>query len=241
MKKQVEDTAEIYSPINPHYRPQLKLTADLGSFKNGKKKSSSIKYRDRDRSTYSRTYIRQLEASLTSTARDLEGFWSQEIISDELALEITEFFKAVCNTLDKTLGHKTKGAPATLRNARSLSPSVKSFETKITHLIPKDVLRSRGLEQCLKELLEDVRHYVRQIEMTYGIVRLQGANPVLSNRPSNTMAFEKMLDLIESHAHINGANSKLKPKLLRAQLSEAGYAVSERTLRIWRAKAKSPN
>lgn len=241
MMQKLDDTAEIFSPLNPHYRPQLKLTADLESFRNGKKRSSSKKYRDKDRSTYSRRYIRQLEISLTSTAHDLEGFWSQEIISDELALEITEFFKQVCTALDETLHHKSKGAPATLSNARSLRPSIKSFATKITHLIPKDSLVTRGLEQCLKELLEDVRHYIRQIEMTYGIVRLQGANPVLSNRPSNTMAFEKMLDLIESHAHINGANSKLKPKLLRAQLSEAGYALSERTLRIWRAKAKTPN
>ena len=239
--KKPEDTAEIFSPLNPHYRPQLKLTADLESFRNGKKRASSREHRDTDRSTCSRSAIRKLEDSLVSAARDLEGFWSQEIISDELALEITEFFKQVCTALDETLHHKSKGAPATLRNARSLRPSIESFETKLTHLIPKDAVIDIGLEQCLKELFEDVRHYVRQIEMTYGIVRLQGANPVLSNRPSNTMAFEKMLDLIESHAHINGENSKLKPKLLRAQLSEAGYAVSERTLRSWRAKAKTPN
>ena len=236
---QIEDTADINSPINPHYRPQMNLMADLESFRNGKKRSSSKKYRDKDRSTYSRKYIRQLEISLTSTARDLEGFWSQEIISDELALEITEFFKTVCNTLDKTFGHKTKGAPATLRNARSLRPSIKSFETKLTDLIPKGALMARGLEQCLKELLEDVRHYVRQIEMTYGIVRQDRLKLVFPNRPKNIPALEKMNEIVEIYSRIHGSNSALKPKMLRAKLLEAGYAVPERTLRDWRAKAKT--
>lgn len=234
MKVKTPDPAAIPSPLNAHYRPEVKSESTNKKYRSGKKTALKKESPNRDRSRFSRLAIRQLEQFITEAGLNFNALRDQNFISDELVSIIEDFVKSVYITIDKTLKPTQKGAPPTLRCARDLRLKIDAFENVTNELIQRDGTNSQDLKDSLKELAEDVRHYIRQIELTYGIVNPKNSKPNWPNRPANYSAITALVEIIEDHRSENGVKASLKPQKIQILLAASGHTVPDRTIRYWR-------
>ena len=188
------------------------------------------------RANLSRRFINQLNEALEDEARHLERLWKQRAFSKQLEAACLQIYQQVIETVDSTSRHRTRGAPPTLSKARSLLPAVEHFEKCLETLPERRHPSARELAICLRDLCDDVRHYVRQIEITFDAVKERAAQPLPTNRPTNWATKERYGQLVEQHQSLYGDGSFPKPRELRKQLLDEGHNISERTERAWRSQ-----
>lgn len=111
-------------------------------------------------------FIGQLNAALCERARTAERLHEEMEIPLSLQALVCEFHKDVIQAVQKTLGRRRSGAPTTLADARKIVSKVRDFELKLDLELTHDHIRAFDLAVCMRDLCDDVRHYIRQIELT---------------------------------------------------------------------------
>lgn len=184
-------------------------------------------------------FIGQLNAALCERARTAERLHEEMSIPQSLQTLVCDFHKDVIKAVEKTLGRSRAGAPTTLADARKLISKVRDFELKLDLELTHDHIHAFDLAVCMRDLCDDVRHYIRQIELTAGIVFLRASKPLISNRPTNWSAKNELAVLISDFKNARGDDAWPSGATMRAALKRRGHECSERTARNWIQQLKS--
>jgi hypothetical protein len=179
-----------------------------------------------------------MNRALEARASELNELYSENAMSAKLTALIKEFFQLVIKLNDETTKHTGRSPPKTLRNAKELLRRLQEFEIKVERLVP---LTKHGPLLCtvLDELFDDVRHFVRSVQITNGIVKLVQGRPALRNRPSKIEAMTTYAKVITTHQSQHGTGEFPKPREAQKQLKLLGHVVPERTLRDWKRQIKN--
>jgi hypothetical protein len=234
-------------PANPWgqlLRQIPKSTPTPGNFPTRKVRLGTVQQpptsKSKDRADFSRAFIHQLDGFLELRAREFEALWERGALPKAAQTLVTELFLEACAAIDTTLHHKREGAPPTLKRARALLKKTRDLEKVFDDLL--DGTRPRALELafCIRDLCDDIAHYVQQIEVTYAIVSAQAtAPPRPANRPTNRTAKDAFADVVYQHQLKHGAGTFPKPAAVRSKLTLSGHTVSDRILRYWRDQMKA--
>ena len=201
-----------------------------------KPKFSAKKVNSADRKNFSLWFIHQLNNALIQRATEEEQFWNSGVMGDALAKQVKDLHKKVIQALDETLNHKSAGAPPTLKNAKALLPHVEAFEIKCSKLIRADCFDQFRMATCLHDLCDDIKHYVTQITIVYGIVSVVDERPLMSNRPTHLEAKKLFGQIVRNHQSKFGLNTFPKPRVAQAALSAKGHTIPKRTLNFWKTQ-----
>lgn len=204
----------------------------------GKQLAGKAKVNNAEIKRLSRAFVHQLNRALEARASELTDLHIENAIPGKLALLIQTFFQLVIKLNDETTKHTGRSPPKTLSNAVGLLTALEEFEINAGLLVP---LKRDGLLLCtvLNELLDDLRHFVRSIQITHGIVKVVQGSPTLPNRPSNIIAMTAYAAIVSAHQVQHGAEKFPKPSTVHKQLKDLGQAVPARTLRDWKRHMKN--
>lgn len=204
----------------------------------GKQLAGKAKVNDAEIKRLTRAFVHQLNRALEARASELTDLHIENAIPVKLAVLIQTFFHLVIKLNDETTKHTGRSPPKTLRNAVGLLPALQEFEINAGLLVP---LTKGGLLLCtvLNELLDDVRHFVRSIQITHGIVKVVQGRPTLRNRPRKINAMTAYAAIVSAHQVHHGAEKFPKPSTVHEQLEDLGHVVPERTLRDWKRQMKN--
>jgi hypothetical protein len=191
------------------------------------------------RADFYRAFIRQLDMAVCKRAREEERLFQLGAVSPGMQSLLLAFHRSIVDTIESTTHHDEIGAPKTLSDARNLALEVEQFDRQVHAMIPTRQKQRRALLKCVEELIGDVRHYARQIELTYHSVPDEGGKPRLANRPTNLDAKQKFAELIFQHQQLNGPSAFPKTGQIRTALKASGIKVSDRTIRYWIAQMKN--
>ena len=204
----------------------------------GKPLTCKVKVNDAEIKRLSSAFVHQLNRALEARASELTDLHIENAIPVKLAVLIQTFFHLVIKLNDETTTHIGRSPPKTLSNALGLLPALQEFEINAGLLVP---LASDGLllRTVLNELLDDVRHFVRSIQLTHLSVKIAQGRPVLRNRPSNIKAMTAYAEIVSAHQDQHGTDKFPKPSELQKQMQALGHTVPERTLRDWKRQMKN--
>ena len=175
----------------------------------------------------------QLHLALSDRAKEIEALWERGLVPRGFLGEITLIFEQADKAIRSTVEQETVGVPPTLSDARALLLNVNDFEKSVQ--ARNDL--SPDCRKWVQELRVDLLHYVRQIEMTYGVVnKAEDGYLRPPNRPINLKTKQAYLKLVQEHQSANGANTFPKPGIARTALAKQGVKVTTRTLGTWRQK-----
>lgn len=175
----------------------------------------------------------QLDMALADRTKEIEELWYARLAPKEFLDMITLVFEQANEAITSTVEHKTTGAPPTLSDARAL--------LKVAHSFKKAVNATNDLSHeflsWVDELMQDLEHYVLQIEMTYRVVnRGKDGHFRFPNRPANSDGKQAYWNMVQAHQLAHGQNTFPKPKIAREALAKIGIRVTSRTLRNWRSE-----
>lgn len=185
------------------------------------------------------SFIQQLDSALRQRARSLEWFHRENPLSKKIQQLVTGFFKDVNCAIEATLNRKKSGAPTTLRDARDLVRTLSLFESELELQLTYDHENALALAVCMRDLCDDVLHYIRQIEFTANVVYVENGKPKISNRPTNWSAKEALAGLITEFQETRGDGAWPKGSTMQVELQHLGFACSERVVRGWIRQMKS--
>lgn len=187
-----------------------------------------------DRNFFPIQFIHQLNRALEMRAREEETLQTKGAFPDGLCDVLTNFHATVIRLLDQTTNHKKRTPPPTLKNARCLRHELSTFVTSIDNLTQSSHSHSEALEKCMKNLVDDVDHYIIQIEVTYRIVQLRNGRPIKPTRQKN---FEGRLaygNIVTEYQLKSGSSNLPKPAYIMRNLESLGFSVSVKTLNNWK-------
>ena len=204
----------------------------------GKQLTCKARVNDAEIKQLSRGFVQQLNRELVARACELTDLHMENAIPVKLTALIRKFFVLVIKLNEETTKHTGRSPPKTLRNATGLLQPLQEFEINVALLIP---ITKDGLLLCtvLHELLDDLRHFVRSIQMTYGSFKISKGRPVLRNRPSNINAMTAYAAIVRAHQVHHGAETFPKPSTVHKQLEDLCHVVPVRTLRDWKHQMKN--
>ncbi len=196
-----------------------------------KAKGQDIKYR----SNFIHNLTVQLLSALWTRKIEIESIWEKNLVPVELLKDINTVFEQAFSATDHVFEHKSIGAPPSLQTAKKLLKHVEVFEQCIYE---KHDL-STDCAQWATELCLDMKHYVQQINMAYGVVNTNVERVLRpQGRPTNFLAKDTFWNLVKEHQLENGPLSYPKPKVAREALQKMGYKVTTRTISNWVVQIK---
>jgi hypothetical protein len=178
-------------------------------------------------------FIRQLDSALRERARALEWFHHEKPLSKKIQRLVTGFYSDVNCAIEATLKRKSSGAPTTLRDARELIGKVSLFESELELQLTNAPEHALELAVCMRDLCDDVLHYIAQIEITANVVCVDNGKPLISNRPTNWPAKEALAGLISEFQKTRRGEAWPKGSTMQAELKRLGFTCSERVVRGW--------
>ena len=205
----------------------------------GKRVFPTTPFESAERKNLYMAFIQQLDSALRERARAVEWFHQKSPLPKTIQRLVTDFFTDVTNAIDATLSRKKSGAPTTLRDARKLLSRVKQFESKLELQLTHSRAHALALAVCMRELCDDVLHYIAQIEISANVVCVQNGKPLISNRPTNWPAKEALAGLIAELQKNSGDETWPKGSTMHVELQRLGFTCSERVVRGWIQQMKS--
>jgi hypothetical protein len=202
-------------------------------YKSGKIQPAKPRSAQHERAVFCRAFIRQLDMAVCKRAREEERLFHLGAVSPALQSLLLDFHRSAVVAIDSTIHHHQRGAPRTLSDARNLKLKADQFDRQVHAMIPTRQKQRRALLKCVEELIADVRHYARQIEITFGIVSTKGKGVRPTNRPTNLKAKTEFARLILVHQLVHGPTSLPRQKVILRQLVTSKLGVSARTLGKW--------
>jgi len=185
------------------------------------------------------SFIQQLDSALRQRARALEKLHREKPLSKKIQQLVTGFFKDVNCAIEATLNRKKSGAPTTLRDARGLVSKLSLFESELELQLTHAHVHALALAVCMRDLCDDVLHYIRQIEFTANVVYVENGKPKFSNRPTNWSAKDALAGLITEFQETRGDGAWPKGSTMHVELQRLGFSCSERVVRGWILQMKS--
>jgi hypothetical protein len=213
--------------------------ATSGIYKSGKLQPANPQPPVEGRADFYRAFIRQLDMAVCKRAREEERLFRLGAVSPALQSLLLDFHRSIVGTIESTIHHDEIGAPKTLSDARNLKLKTDQFDRQVHVLIPTRQKQRQALLKCVEELIEDVRHYVRQIKITSTMVTVQDETVPMSNRPTRLDAKKLFKKLVLKHQKAYGSSTFPKTKILLAALAECKHSVCERTIRNWKEQMKN--
>ena len=211
----------------------------LQTVKVGKRVQSADRGQSAERINLYHSFIQQLDSALRQRARALEWVHREKPLSKRIQQLVTGFFKDVNCAIEATLNRKKSGAPTTVRDARDLVGKLSQFESELELQLTHDHEHALALAVCMRDLCDDVLHYIRQIEFTANVVYGENGKPKISNRPTNWAAKEALAGLITEFQETRGDEAWPKGSTMQVELQHLGFACSERVVRGWIRQMKS--
>jgi hypothetical protein len=196
-----------------------------------KKKAEDIKYR----SNFIHNLTVKLLGALGTRKNEIEAIWEKNLVPDELLKDINTIFEQAFSTTDRVFEHKSKGAPPSLRTAKKLLKHIKVFEKSINE---KHDL-SPDCTQWATELCLDLKHYVQQINMAYGVVKSKDNVLRPQGRRTNFLAKDAFWIFVKEHQLKNGPSTYPKPQVAQKALQKMGHKVTTRTLGNWKSQIEN--
>ena len=185
----------------------------------------------------------QLHSALEDRAKELSYLHQHAPFPVDLQQATVNLFTIVINKTDCIKKYKSTTINSVRSEAFDLLDKLGGLEKTIEKTVPAN---AHGLMVCavIVDLGDDVRHYVRQIDFTYNIVKVhQNASgravPLISNRPTNIEAKNQYAALIQAHQTKSQTAGFPKPAWIKRQMQLVGLPVSERTLRGWKTQIQN--
>ena len=205
----------------------------------GKRVQSAVQRQSAERKNLYRIFIQQLDSALHERARALEWFHMEKPLSKKIQRLVNGFYTDVNCAIEGTLNRKKSGAPTTLRDARDLAGKLNLFESALELQLTHAHVHALALAVCMRDLCDDVLHYIEQIEITANVVCVENGKPKISNRPTNWSAKEALAGLITEFQEASGDGAWPKGSTMQVKLQRLGFACSERVVRGWIQQMKS--
>lgn len=188
------------------------------------------------RSTFLRGFALWLTRELHDREKEMESFLGKPFRPQDFSDATKLIFDKAYEVTNTILGHKSIGAPSSLRKARSLSASIRVFEKLVNEMYNLTPEHRAWVE----ELCGDINHFVRQIEITYAIVKTdQSGRPKPPNRPSNREGKQIYWQLVKEHRASNGEGTFPKTKFAHEKLAGLGIRVTPKAINIWREQIEN--
>ena len=222
------------SPLVKTPEPYSSQTVKLG-----KRVQPADQRQSADRKNLYPIFIKQLDYALRQRARALEWFHREKPLSKKIQQLVTGFFNDVNCAIEATLNRRKSGAPTTVKDARDLVGKLSLFESELELQLTHDHEHALALAVCMRDLCDDVLHYIGQIEITANVVCVENGKPKISNRPTNWSAKETLAGLIKEFQGIRGDGAWPKGSTMHVELQRLGFACSERVVRGWIRQMKS--
>jgi hypothetical protein len=191
-----------------------------------------------ERTEIYRAFIHQLENALYERAREAERIHAVADLPVALQDLVRQLHAAAISAIRSTLEKKKSGAPRTIRDARALLDQVEKIEPQLSAVLPDGHPLILELNECLHDLCADVRHYVRQIEITARSYDSSGQKLRINNRPTNWDAKEAFALEVLAHQKRHGTNAWPKPSHIRKSLLEHGHRCCIRAIGNWLREMK---
>lgn len=183
------------------------------------------------RSTFVRRSALWLNRELHDREKEMESLLGKTFTPQDFSDDAKLIFDKSYEVTNKILEHKSVGAPPSLRKARSLSVAIEAFEKLANE---RDDLTPEH-RAWVEELCGDIHHFVRQIEITYAIVKTdQSGRPKPPNRPPNREGKQFYWRLVKEHRASNGEGTLPKTKFAHEKLADLGIRVTPRAINTWR-------
>jgi hypothetical protein len=224
----------IVSPPVKNTGPYSSLTVRLG-----KRVQPASQRQIAERKNLYHMFILQLDSALRERARALEWFHLEKPLSKKIQQLVTDFYKDVNCAIEATLNREKSGAPTTLRDARDLIGKLSLFESELELQLTHAHIHALALAVCMRDLCDDVRHYIGQIEISANVVNVENGKPKISNRPTNWSAKETLAGLITEFQETRCDGAWPKGSTMQVELQRLGFACSERVVRGWIRQLKS--
>ena len=223
------------------FSPSVKNTGPYPSqtVRLGKRVQPAAQRQSAERKNLYLIFIQQLDSALRERARALEWFHREKPLSKKIQRLVTGFYTDVNCAIEATLNREKSGAPTTLRDARDLVGKLSLFESELELQLTHAHVHALALAVCMRDLCDDVLHYIEQIEITANIVCVENGKPKISNRPTNWSAKETLAGLITEFQEARGDGAWPKGSTMQVELQRLGFACSERVVRGWIRQMKS--
>jgi hypothetical protein len=205
----------------------------------GKVQPAKHPSRERERAHFYELFVNQLLNATHEQAKKLRSLDAKGAIPSSIRPFLSHIYSETILTIKAHSQHEKIGAPKTLSEAQKLANEAIATEAAIRNAMPKRQQHRKALVACIDDLIGDIRHYARQIELTYHSVPDDGGKPRLANRPTNLDAKQTFAELIFQHQRLHGPCAFPKTGQIRTVLKTAGINVSDRTIRYWIAQMKS--
>lgn len=183
---------------------------------------------------YARYFGRQLYKALQIRETELRELHRQGLVAQTLTEPIQQFWNdtlTIHQATTKIRGHIPKSLMDEIRRLHKTLGAFDAYlDANLQYHCAKDLL----LSLSLAELLEDVRHFIRQMQMTYSSIAADGSNKRLPNRPTDWAKKKLFIQEVLSHQTTHG---KFPPyKILEKTMARVGFELKQRTYGEWRAQ-----
>ena len=183
---------------------------------------------------YARYFGWQLYEALQVRATELRELDRQGLVAQKLTEPIQQFWNdvlAVHQTTTKIRGQIPKSL---MNEIRHLHKTLGAFDAYLDANLQYHSAKDLLLGLSLAELLEDIRHFIRQMQMTYSSIAADGPNKRLPNRPTDWAKKKLFIQEVLAHQTIHG---KFPPyKILEKAMARVGFELKQRTDGEWRAQ-----
>jgi len=219
-------------PKNIFQKKGLKNLSQTKIIRSGLTQQSSHGY-DLTRKDFMRGFAFQLHKSLQERAFELLHLHDSFGLSIVVQNNILDFYSLI-NEKNLLIWNSNKViVKEVLSRANEIKNPLKEFCIEIESLAPQ-TLTGLLLLCIIDELIEDVKHYIRSIQITYHIKAVVHGRIKIPNRPTNVKAKILFNSIILEHQENFGLGLYPKTKEIKRLLIVAECNVPERTLRDWK-------
>jgi hypothetical protein len=196
----------------------------------GKQLSQSDVFTRKD---FMRGFAFQLHNSLQERALELLYLHDYFGLSIVVQNKILDFYSLINEKKLLIWNFNKVNVKEVLSRANEIESPLKEFCMEIETLAPQTA--TGLLLLCIvEELIEDVKHYVKSIQITYQIKNVVGGRIKIPNRPTNDKAKIIFNSIIFEHQEYYGYGLYPKTEEVKRLLIMAECNVPERTLRDWK-------
>ena len=220
----------------PENVPGVPTTSKI-ILRSGNRSAKRKQEKNDERKRIMRKFIAQLDFCLAKRAAELKALDDANPFSEILIKAIVEFFAEVIANNDATTKHKASTPPRTLENAAKLLGPLKEFKQSIDSCTKTTPIEPTVCA-VLDELIGDVEHFIRSIQITHAIVKIDGGKPRMRNRPRKTDAMAAYYKIVLDLQSRQGQDNFPKPREIHKQMLALGHDIPERTMRDWKRQMK---
>ena len=202
-------------------------------YKSGKQ-LKPVRPKQPTKAEFAKGFAHQLNCALIKRKEEMTELDRMGLIPSTLQEDIEIFFMRACKIADLTIQINERITRRLMTSIGQMASTLKDFQASLEKNIDLHCADDLLLLRTLKDLYDDVAHFVQQITITHHSISAVRSSNNLPNRPTDWSRKKVFLAEVSTYQEKNNSKKYPRYKLIAKAMELAGLNLPERTYGDWK-------